>query len=182
MLESCAAALRCTVKRGTHPPTLYQVTRKFYYYFTSKRERLASAGTCLHLRDYALWIDCFFFFFPCIVFLSSFCLQLEQEEVQCSKNKKEISFSSCFKCEPVSGFIHCFENTARTTKHRLVFLVSRITSVDIVFFLFSGHLAFVLFVCLFFWGGGCFCFVFLFVSGYVFIIVCHHCTAHCSGA
>lgn len=93
------------------------------------------------------FVDRLLFSFSCIVFLSSFCLQLEQEEVQCSKRN---FFFSCFKCEPVSGFIHCFENTAHTTKHRLVFLVSRITSVDIVFFLFPGHLAFVLFVCLFF--------------------------------
>lgn len=44
-------------------------------------------------------------------------------------------------------YIRCCKNTARTTKHRLVFLVLRITSVDIVFLLLSGHIAPILFVC-----------------------------------
>lgn len=78
-----------------------------------------------------------------------FCVQLEQEEVPCLRqNEKEFFFFFLFYA---SGsqliYIRCCKNTARTTKHRLVFLVLRITSVDIVFLLLSGHIAPILFVC-----------------------------------
>lgn len=162
MLESRAAAWT-TVERGMHPPLLSSHERIFFYI------QMRASRLCKSMPVSTLLL-CFvtfsLFFFSCNMFFSSFRLQIEQEEAQCSKKKNNFLFYVWAS----HGFIFCSENAARTTKHRWVFLVSRIISVIVLIF-FSVVL---LFVFQRWWP------VFSFAS--VSILVGHCCTACYSSA
>lgn len=119
--------------------------RNFIIILQTNASEVDFARTCLHSFYYTLWIDAFFLctMIPSFFFLRS--TRTGRSAVFKTKRKRIFFFFYASGSQLI--YIRCCKNTARTTKHRLVFLVLRITSVDIVFLLLSGHIAPILFVC-----------------------------------